>query len=47
VRDAKKRLCRVDSPVEDVDLVAETVQALENRIELSIIEWLALHRRGS
>ena len=44
VRDAQQRLGRIDPPVEDVDLVDEAVEALEDCVELTVIERLVLHR---
>ena len=43
VRDANEALGRLKAAVERVHLVAEPVEALENRVELTIVQLLALH----
>lgn len=42
VRDAEQMLVRVESPVERVHLVAEPVEALEDCVELTVVQVLAL-----
>ena len=46
VRDADEPFGRLEAPVEGVHLVAEAVEALEDGIELAIIEVLAIRHYG-
>src|SRR5207248_1565863 len=45
VRQAGEALGMVEAPVEHVDLVDQLVQALEHRVELTVIEGIALGHR--
>ena len=42
VRDALELVARVQSPVERVNLVAEAVEAREDRVELAVVEAAAI-----
>lgn len=42
-RDPKELLLRVETPRQPVDLVAQPVEALEERVELSVSELLSVH----
>jgi hypothetical protein len=42
--DAQQVLARVEVAVEGVHLLAETVEALEQRVELPVSDFLAIHR---
>jgi hypothetical protein len=47
VRDPGERLRRVKPPVQGVDLVAEPVEPLEERVELTVVQMLSRLGHGN
>jgi hypothetical protein len=46
VGDPDQSLSRLEPPIEGMNLIAKSVEALEDRVELSVIEVLALWHSG-